>query len=436
MFIYSHLGFEIMLDIQFIRENSELVKDNMRKKFRNDLSIVDQVIELYKKWRMLKSSSDDLRRERNELTAKVAELKKQGKSADEFLAKAKVFPEKIKITDEEVSVLRKKIDSLLFSIPNIMHSSVPSGKNDSENVEIKKFGVPKKFSFKPKNHAELAELLGVADFELASRTSGAGFYFIEGELALLNQAVLRFAIDFMTKNGYRYVETPLMLRGDIMGRVTDLNDQEKMIYKIDNEDLYLIGTSEHSLIGRFVDEAISESVLPIKNTSYSMCFRKEIGAHGIEEKGLYRRHQFNKVEMVVICRPTDSMKFYNEMKQITIDLFQALEIPIRELAICSGDLGDLKHVQVDIEAWSPVKNDYYEVGSCSNLTDAQARRLGIRVSQQNERYVPHTVNNTAVATSRALVAILENFQQKDGSVKVPKVLWKYCGFKKIVPKSQ
>ncbi len=425
-----------MLDIQFIRDNSELVKQNMRKKFRNDVQVVDELIDADKKWRSLKGQVDELRRERNEITAEITKAKKEGKDASALLKNAKELPDRIKNAEEEAEMLRKRIDTLLLLVPNIIHQSVPLGRNDSENIEVAKFGKPSKFSFEPKNHVELAESLGIANFELASQTSGNGFYYIEGELALLNQALIRFAIDFMVKKGYRYVETPLMLRGDIMKRVTDIHDQEKMIYKIDNEDLYLIGTSEHSLIGRFINSTIPEEALPLKNTSYSMCFRKEIGAHGIEERGMYRRHQFNKVEMVVICKPEDSMKFYNEMKKITIDLFKELEVPIRELAICSGDMGDLKHVQVDIEAWSPVKNEYYEVGSCSNLTDAQARRLGIRMLSKNERLFPHTLNNTAIATSRALVAVLENGQQKDGSVKIPKALWKYCGFKKITPSKQ
>jgi seryl-tRNA synthetase len=301
---------------------------------------------------------------------------------------------------------------------------------------LKVIGKPKKPTFEVKNHAELAESLGVADFGASAKTSGSGFYYLEGELALLNQALIRYALDMMVKKGYRYVETPLMLRGDIIKNVTDLNDQKNQIYKIDGEDLYLIGTSEHSLIGRYIDTILSEKQLPIKQTSYSMCFRKEVGSHGLDEKGLFRTHQFNKIEMITICTPEESMKHYEDMQKITIDIFKGLGIPIQVLSICSGDLGDLKHIQVDIEAWSPRKQSYFEVGSCSNLTDAQARRLKIRCDGPRGRYVPHTLNNTAIATSRALVAILENYQQKDGTVKVPAALVKYMHGIKVIGKKK
>ena len=289
-----------------------------------------------------------------------------------------------------------------------------------------------KFDFKPKNHVEIGEILNLLDSEASAKASGEGFYYLNNELALLNQALIRFGIEKVIAKGYTYIETPLMLKGDIIRNVTDLHDMKNQVYKIEGEDLYLIGTSEHSLIGRFIDKLFNENDLPVKNTSYSMCFRKEIGAHGIEEKGIYRRHQFNKVEMITICHPKDSMKYFEEAKNITIDIFKSLKIPIRLLEFCSGALGDLKHKQIDIEAWSPIKQEYYEVVSCSNLTDAQARKLKMRVIGKNgEKFVPHTINCTAIATSRAMVAILENFQQKDGSVKIPEVLWKYTGFKEI-----
>ena len=417
-----------MLDAQFIRDNVSVVKKNMEKKGLKS-ALVDDFLASEKKWRELKGSIDELRRERNEVTSEIMRLKKEGKDASKALARAKELPEKIKSSEAELEALRTQVDTLQLQIPNIMHESVPIGKDDSENVEVARFGKPTKFKFDPKNHIQIAEGLGVADFDLASKTSGTGFYFMSGQLAQLNLALIKFAVDEMVKKGYDYVETPLMLRGDVIKKVTDLNDQEKMVYKIDGEDLYLIGTSEHSLIGRFIDATLPESLLPLKNTSYSMCFRKEIGAHGINEKGFYRRHQFNKIEMVVICKPEDSMKYYREMKKITVDLFRKLGIPVRELAICSGDLGNLKHVQVDIEAWSPQKQAYYEVGSCSNLTTAQAYKLNIKAAGKTGKYYPHTLNNTVIATSRGLVAILENFQQKDGSVKIPKALWKYTGFK-------
>jgi len=279
--------------------------------------------------------------------------------------------------------------------------------------------------------------LNVLDFETSGKTSGKGFYYLKNEIGLLNQALIKFATEKMVSKGFSYIETPLMLRQDIIDNVTDLNDKTNQIYKIEDENLYLIGTSEHPLIGRFINQIIPEQELPIKNTSYSMCFRKEIGAHGIEEKGLFRTHQFNKIEMIVICKPEESMNFFEELKNITIEIFKDLEVPIRVLEMCSGDLGSLKHKQIDIEAWSPITKEYYEVGSCSNLTKAQARKLKIRISKPNgEKYTPHTLNNTAIATSRAIVAIMENLQQKDGSIKIPKALHKYTGFKEIKVKKK
>ncbi len=414
-----------MLDINFIINNVDLVKDNIRKKNLNDrVRLVDELVELHKKSGQFKFNMQKIQHSRNELTWKINELKKEkkNKEAENLIKKAKEFPEKIKSMEEEHQKNLKRIREILLQIPNIMHKDVPIGKDASDNVEVKRYGKIRKFDFEVKNHAELGEELGFVDFESSQKVAGKGFYYLQGDLALLNQALIRFAIEKMISKGYTYVETPLMVRENVISNVTDLNDMQTQIYKINDEDLYLIGTSEHSLIGRLINSVIPESKLPIKETSYSMCFRKEIGAHGIDEKGLYRTHQFNKVEMIVICKPEESMKFFEEMKNITIEIFTELGIPIREVLICSGDLGDLKHIQCDIEAYSPRKKEYFEVGSCSNLTDCQARRLGIRVETKGKKYVPHTLNNTAIATSRALVAILENYQNKDGTVTIPDVL--------------
>ncbi|MEK6909366.1 MAG: serine--tRNA ligase [Nanoarchaeota archaeon] len=423
-----------MFDIKFLRENPDAVKENIKKKFKSDrLKLVDEVLVKDKKWRELKGEVDNLRASRNKISKEIADAKKSGKDAKKLLKEAGEIPEKIEHLEKKMYGFEEEIAVILSRIPNMIHESVAIGKDDSENVQMRKIGKPKEFNFEVKNHSEIAEDLGVADFDASARASGNGFYYLQGDLALLNQALIRFVIDKLVLKGFTYVETPLMLNSSVMKNVTDLNDMKNQIYKIDEEDLYLIGTSEHSLIGRFIDTILNEKSLPMKFASYSMCFRKEIGSHGIDEKGLYRSHQFNKVEMVVVCKPEDSMKFFEELQGITVEIFKELDIPIRILGICSGDLGDLKHVQVDIEAWSPRKNAYFEVGSCSNLTDAQARKLKIRVdSGKGEKYIPHTLNNTAIATSRAMVAILENYQQKDGSVKIPEVLLSYMHGKKVI----
>ncbi len=422
-----------MIDIKLIRENPEAVKSNIKKKFQEKkLVLADELIEKDARWRALKQESDALRAERNSISREINEEKKAGKNTSELLKKAKEIPDKIAETETEMAKLEEEINVLLKEMPNIIHPNVPLGKDFSQNKELKKIGKPKSFAFPVKSSSEIGEGLGVLDCDSSSNTSGNGFYYLEGELALLNQALIRFAIDVMVKKGYRYVETPLMLRSSVINNVVDLNDLKNQIYKVEGEDLYLIGTSEHSLIGRYIDTIIQEKRLPIKQASYSMCFRREIGSHGIDEKGLFRTHQFNKIEMVVICYPKESMKFFKEMQEIAIEIFRALKMPIRVLAICSGDLGDLKHIQVDIEAWSPRKKEYFEVGSCSNLTDAQARMLKIRVDGKEGKYAPHILNNTALATSRALVAILENNQQKDGSVVIPKALVKYMNGKKKI----
>jgi len=424
-----------MLDIKFIRENPEIVRENIKKKGQNEkLKDLEKVIKKDSEWRTLKGKIDTLRAERNNLSKVISDTKKEGKNTASLMKQAKKIPEQIEKIENEANNLQEEIKQLLIKMPNIMHPDVPLGKNDKDNVELKIIGKPSKFNFPVKSHVEIGEALGLFDFSSSAQTTGTGFYYMEGDLALLNQAILRYAIDKMIKQKYVYVETPYMLKSSVINNVTDIHDQKNMIYKIQDEDLYLIGTSEHALIGRYIDKILSEKQLPIKQTSYSMCFRKEIGSHGIDEKGIYRTHQFNKIEMIVICRPEESMKFFEEMRDLTIDIFKGLEIPIRVLAICSGDLGDLKHIQVDIEAWSPRKNEYFEVGSCSNLTDAQAKLLKIRCNGKNEKYTPHTLNNTAIATSRALVAILENCQQKDGSIKIPEVLVQYMGGKKLISK--
>lgn len=424
-----------MIDIKLIREDPKAVKDNIKKKFQNNkLKLVDKIKELDEAWRKQKYSIDKLRQKRNQISEEINTAKKvkDEKLAKKLIKDAKEIPDKIKSIEVKANKLREKIDTLLTEIPNIIHKSVPIGKSDKDNREIEKINKPKNYDFNPLNHIEIGEKLKILDFDTSSETSGKGFYYLSGELALLNQAIIKFATDKMVKKGFTYIETPLMLRKKVINNVTDLNDQKNQIYKIEGEDLYLIGTSEHSLIGRFIDSMIPEEKLPILNTSYSMCFRKEIGAHGIEEKGLFRTHQFNKIEMIVICKPDESDSYFDKLKEITIEIFKELEIPIRVLEICSGDLGELKHKQIDVEAWSPTKKDYYEVGSCSNLTSAQSLKLKIRSQKKNgEKFIPHTLNNTAVATSRALIAILETHQQKDGSVKIPKALHKYTSFKEI-----
>lgn len=428
-----------MIDIKLIRENPELIKENMKKKFRQDLHIVDDLLKLDEKWKKIKFEEEQLRKKRNQLSEEINQLKKQKKNADNLIAEAKNIPKEVDSKTKQREKIEKQIYELQIKIPNIMSGNVPIGKDDSENIASEFFGEIKKFDFPVKNHAELIEELKLADFDSSARVSGTGFYYIEGDLALLNQALINYARDFMVSKGFRYVETPLMLREEIIDQVTDLNDKEQQIYLVrDDPQMALIGTSEHSLIGRYANQEIPEKSLPIKQTSYSMCFRKEIGAHGIDEKGLFRSHQFNKIEMIVICKPDtkESEKFYKELQEITIEIFKGLQIPIRVLKICSGDLGDLKYEQVDIEAYSPRKKDYIEVGSCSNLTGSQARKLKISTRIKNQKATPHTLNNTAIATSRALVAIIENNQQPDGSIIIPEVLRPYMQGKEKITKQE
>lgn len=424
-----------MIDIKDLRENPDVYKENIVAKNRSE-RVVDEVLRLDAEWRGSKAKADNLRHERNKISEQINQAKKNKdeKTAKELIKRAQEIPQRLKDVEAEEKDLLESLNKRLAEIPNLMARRVPLGKDANDNKVAQVYGKAKKAGFEIKSHVEIAEKLGIADFEAAARVAGTGFYYLQGDLALLNQALINYARDFMMKRGFLYVETPLILNEEVIDKVTDLNDKNNQIYLLRDSPQALIGTSEHSLIGRFVGQEVQEKHLPVKHTSYSMCFRKEIGSHGIDEKGLFRTHQFNKVEMIVICKPEESTKFFEEMQKITVDIFKALGIPIRVLRICSGDLGDLKHEQVDIEAYSPRKKDYFEVGSCSNLTDCQARKLGISAIVQGQRLVPHTLNNTAIATSRALVAILENYQQKDGSIKVPGVLVKYMGGKRVIGK--
>ncbi len=415
----------IMLDIKYIREFPDLVKENMQKKNREDIAIVDEVLTLDESLREVMQEEQKLRSRRNTVSEQINKKKKLQEDVSELLAQVKEIPQEIKTLSEKKQAIQTQLRTTLKKIPNIIHKDVPLGASDADNVQTAQYGDIPSFSFEVKPHQEIAVSLGMADFESSARTSGNGFYYIQGDLALLNQALLRFAIDTMVAEGFTYVETPYFLRSNIVENVVSLDDQENQIYKIADEDLYAIGTSEHSLIGRYVEQTIDEKQLPILHTSFSMCFRREKGAHGLDERGLFRTHQFNKIEMIAICKPADSVSLYKRLQEITLGIFTKLGLPIRVLQLCSGDLGDLKHDQVDIEAWSPRRNAYIEVCSCSNLTDAQARQLGIRVKSATEKYVPHTLNNTAIATSRALVAILENNQLENGEVKIPDVLVPY-----------
>ncbi len=421
-----------MLDIKFVRENINLVKENMKKKNREDLGIVDEVLEKDSEWRKLKYDEDGLRSLRNKVSEEVAALKKTGENADDKLKEAKGIPGKIAEIEEKRKKLEVKIRGIMMKIPNIMDASVPLGKDESENVEIAKFGENKVPSFEVPHHADIAARLGGLDLNASRRTSGHGFYFLKGGVAQLHSAILTYAKDFMVKKGFELCIPPVMIRSNVVDGVMSFEEKDAMMYKIENEDLYLVGTSEHSMIGMFEGQTLRDKDLPYKITGYSACFRKEKGEHGIEEKGIYRVHQFEKQEMVVICKPEDSFKMYDEMLNCTVEFFESLGIPCRTLEICSGDLADLKVKSADVEAWSPRRKEYFEVGSCSNLTDAQTRRLGIKVEKGGERYFPHTLNNTVVASPRALISVLENFYNEDGSVGVPDVLQPYMNNLKII----
>ena len=427
-----------MIDIKFLRENPDVVKQNIKNKFQDEkLVLVDEVIDLDIKNREAKLNGDNLRAERKSLSAKIGGLMKQGKKEEAESIKVKV--QEINAQLEENEKLETKyaeeIKSRMMKIPNIMDPSVPIGKDDSENVEVQRFGEPVVPDYEIPYHADIIARFNGMDKESAGRTSGVGFYYLIGDVARLHEAMLAYARDYMINNGFTYAIPPFMIRSDVVTGVMSFEEMYDMMYKIEGEDLYLIGTSEHSMIGRFKDQLIKKDELPISMTSYSPCFRKEIGSHGLEERGLYRVHQFEKQEMIVLCEPEDSMNWYNKMWKLSVDLFRSFNVPVRQLDCCSGDLADLKVKSCDIEAWSPRQKKYFEVCSCSNLGDAQARRLGIRVKNEKGNYFLHTLNNTVVATPRGLIAVLENNYNEDGSVTVPEVLRPYMGgTEKILPK--
>ena len=424
-----------MIDIKLIRENSDLVKENIKKKFQDEkLGLVDEVYEYDKTYREYKLEGDNLRAKRNELSKEIGTLMREGKKseADEIKAEVTRINERIKELEESEENLESEIKTRMMVIPNIIDDSVPIGKDDSENVELERFGEPKVPDYEIPYHADILESLSGLDKDAAGRTSGNGFYYLIGDIARLSSAMLAYARDFMIDKGFTYAIPPFMIRSDVVTGVMSFAEMDAMMYKIEGEDLYLIGTSEHSMIGRFKDQIVKEDSLPITMTSYSPCFRKEVGAHGIEERGIYRVHQFEKQEMIVLCKPEESMDWYEKMWKFTVELFRNLDIPVRTLECCSGDLADLKVKSVDVEAWSPRQKKYFEVGSCSNLGDAQARRLGIRTKGENGNYYVHTLNNTVLASTRALIALIENNYQSDGSVKVPKVLQPYMGGLEVI----
>ncbi len=424
-----------MIDIKLIRENSDLVKENIKKKFQDEkLGLVDEVYEYDKTYREYKLEGDNLRAKRNELSKEIGALMREGKKSDAEKIKSEVtrINERIKELEESEENLEHEIKSRMMVIPNIIDETVPIGKDDSENVELERFGEPIVPDYEIPYHADILENLSGLDKDAAGRTSGNGFYYLIGDIARLSSAMLAYARDFMINKGFTYCIPPFMIRSDVVTGVMSFAEMDAMMYKIEGEDLYLIGTSEHSMIGRFKDQIVKEDSLPITMTSYSPCFRKEVGAHGIEERGIYRVHQFEKQEMIVLCKPEESFAWYEKMWKFTVELFRNLDIPVRTLECCSGDLADLKVKSVDVEAWSPRQKKYFEVGSCSNLGDAQARRLGIRTKGENGNYYVHTLNNTVLASTRALIALIENNYQSDGSVKVPKVLQPYMGGLEVI----
>jgi len=424
-----------MIDINLIRTNRELVKENIKKKFQTSkLETVDKIFEMDEKHRSIKSTCDNLRAERNNLSSTIGALMREKKLEDANAIKEKVnkINNQLKELEVEESTLASEIKQLMMTIPNIIDSTVPVGKDDSENVEIQKYGDPVVPDYEIPYHADILNSFNALDKDSSGRTSGNGFYYLMGDGARLSSAMLAYARDFMIDKGFTYCIPPFMIRSDVVTGVMSFAEMDAMMYKIEGEDLYLIGTSEHSMIGKFKDQIVNEKALPITLTSYSPCFRKEVGAHGIEERGIYRVHQFEKQEMVVLCKPEESMDWYNKMWQYTVELFRSLDIPVRTLECCSGDLADLKVKSVDVEAWSPRQKKYFEVGSCSTLGDAQARRLGIRAKGEKGNYYLHTLNNTVLASTRALIALLENNYNKDGSINVPEVLQKYMGGKKVI----
>ncbi|MBR3162721.1 MAG: serine--tRNA ligase [Clostridia bacterium] len=419
-----------MIDIKFLRENPDVVKENIKKKFQDHkLPLVDEVIELDSKNRQAKLNGDNLRAERKSLSNQIGSLMKAGKKNEAEAIKSQVQEINNKLEENEKleATYAEEIKTRMMRIPNIMHESVPIGKDDSENVEIKKYGEPVVPDYEIPYHGEIMESIGGLDLDSARRVAGQGFYYLVGDLARLHSAVLTYARDFMINKGFTYCVPPFMIRSDVVTGVMSFEEMDAMMYKIEGEDLYLIGTSEHSMIGKFKDQILKKEDMPYTMTSYSPCFRKEKGAHGIEERGVYRIHQFEKQEMIVICEPEDSYKWYDKMWSYSVELFRSMDIPVRTLECCSGDLADLKAKSLDVEAWSPRQQKYFEVCSCSNLTDAQSRRLGIRIKGDNGNYYAHTLNNTVVAPPRMLIALIENNYNPDGSITIPEVLRPYMG---------
>lgn len=427
-----------MIDIKLIRENPELVKENIKKKFQDQkLELVDEVKKLDEDYRALRVRADELRGRRNTISKEIGQLMKQGlkDKAEEVKAEVAKIAKEIEESEVKEIELEAAIKKIMMVIPNIVDPSVPVGKDDSENVEIEQFGTKREFDFEIPYHVDIMEKLDGIDLDAARKTSGNGFYYLKGDIARLHSSILSYARDFMINRGYTYYIPPFMIRSDVVTGVMSFSEMENMMYKIEGEDLYLIGTSEHSMIGKFIDTIIDEDELPQKLTSYSPCFRKEVGAHGIEERGVYRIHQFEKQEMIIVCKPEDSMNYYNEMWKNSVDFFLSMDIPVRTLECCTGDLADLKVKSCDVEAWSPRQKKYFEVGSCSNLGDAQARRLKIRIKGEKGNYFAHTLNNTVVAPPRMLIAFLENNLNVDGSINIPKALQPYMGgMEKISPK--
>lgn len=428
-----------MLDIKFVRENPELVKENIKKKFQDHkLPYVDEVIELDSERRQVIARADELRANRNKISKQIGSLMAQGKKEEGMALKEQVTVQAKELDElaKKESELGERVTKLMMSIPNIIDESVPIGKDDSENVEVQRYGEPVVPDFEIPYHTDIMEKFDGIDMDAAGKVAGNGFYYLMGDIARLHSAVLAYARDFMIDRGFTYCIPPYMIRSNVVTGVMSFEEMDAMMYKIEGEDLYLIGTSEHSMIGKFIDTITPEEKLPLTLTSYSPCFRKEKGAHGIEERGVYRIHQFEKQEMVVVCKPDESKYWFDQLWQNTVDLFRSLDIPVRTLECCSGDLADLKVKSVDVEAWSPRQKKYFEVGSCSNLTDAQARRLKIRVKGKDGNYLAHTLNNTVVAPPRMLIAFLENNLNADGSVSIPEALRMYMGGKdKLVPKN-
>ncbi len=424
-----------MLDMKFLRENPEVVKENIKKKFQDHkIELVDKVIAMDKENRSLKQRGDELRSKRNAMSKEIGGLMAKGlkDEANAIKSKVQAMADEMKETEIKEAELAEKIKEIMMQIPNIIHPTVPVGKDDSENVELQKYGEPLIPDFEIPYHTEIMERFDGIDLDSARKVAGNGFYYLMGNIARLHSAVISYARDFMIDRGFTYVVPPFMIRSNVVTGVMSFAEMEGMMYKIEGEDLYLIGTSEHSMIGKFIDTILDEKKLPYTYTSYSPCFRKEKGAHGIEERGVYRIHQFEKQEMIVVCKPEESADWFVKLYTNTVDLFRSLDIPVRTLECCSGDLADLKNKSVDVEAWSPRQKKYFEVGSCSNLTDAQARRLGIRVKGENGKYFAHTLNNTVVAPPRMLIAFLENNLNKDGSVNIPEKLQPYMGGTKIL----